>query len=311
MNNPNHPAGLDQVVHALKAAADPTRARLLALLSHGELAVHEICEILDQSQPRVSRHLRLLVEAGFLVRFREQKLVYYRLPVDGRGRAWWEVLRQLLRAGDPQLEDDRRQMLSVVAARAMNARKELHTMNPERGLAEGLEDLEALLLEELGPVGVGSLLDVGTGTGRMIEILGRRAKHAVGVDISPSALKVARTRVHGAGLAHVEFRQGDMYRLPGPDASFDLVSLERLLGQAERPAKALAEAARMLKPGGRLLVIEHYEDIGAQGANPLLQLQEWISAAGLVVRRLHPCDLRGGHYLIALAGHADGVERAA
>lgn len=311
MKNKNHPADLDRVVYSLKAAADPSRIRLLALLSHGELAVHEICDILGQSQPRVSRHLRLLVEAGFLVRFREQKLVYYRPPVEGRGQAWWGLLRQLVRADDAQLETDRRRMLAVVAARAQDARKEMHVTSVEGGSTEGLEDLQAVLLEALGPVGIGSMLDIGTGTGHMIECLGRRAQHAVGMDISSSALKVARTRVHGSGLSHVEFRQGDMYRLPSADASFDLVSVERLLADAAQPVKALSEAARTLKPGGRLLVVEHYDDIAARGANPLVLVQEWMAAAGLAVQRLHPIDLRSGHYLIVLAGHADKAERAA
>ncbi|MGC4028046.1 MAG: metalloregulator ArsR/SmtB family transcription factor [Steroidobacteraceae bacterium] len=301
------------MVHALKAAADPTRIRLLALLSHGELAVNEICEILGQSQPRVSRHLRLLTEAGFLVRFREQKQVYYRPPAEGQGRAWWELLRQMLRTDDAQLEQDRQRMAAVAAARARAAQDELHASStaaiPEEGTA--MDDLTALLLEEIGPVGIGSLLDIGTGTGRMIEVLGRRAQHAVGVDISTSALKLARTRVHGAGLAHVEFQRGDMYRLPSADASFDLVSLDRVLAQAERPEAAIAEAARTLKSGGRLLIVESFDDIAARGDNPLMLLRRWIAAARLQAQRLHPCYLQSGHYLIALAGRPEAQQAAA
>jgi ArsR family transcriptional regulator len=306
LNNPTYPAGLDAVVHGLKAAADPTRLRLLALLSHGELAVHEICEVLAQSQPRVSRHLRLLVEAGFLDRFREQQLVYYRAPTEGQGRAWWELLRQMLESEDPQLRRDRERMGTVIAERARAAAAELRAESPATEAAEApnaAEDLAAVVLEEIGPVGIGALLDVGTGTGRMLEVLGRRAQHAVGVDISTSALKLARTRVHGAGLAHVELQRGDMYRLPSADARFDLVNLDRVLAGAERPEAALREAARTLKAGGRLLIVDVYDGIGARGGNPLLLLRRWITAAGLEAQRLVPCELESGHYLIALAAH--------
>lgn len=296
LNNPSHPSDIAGVLQGLKAVADPTRIRLLALLSHGERSVNEICQIVGQSQPRVSRHLRVLTEAGFLVRFREQKLVYYRQPAEGRGPAWWGLLRQMLRTDDPQIQEDRQRMSA--ASSAAQGREEL-------------SDLAALLLEEIGPVGIGSLLDIGTGTGRMIEILGRFAQHAVGMDISTSALKQARQRVHGAGLAHVEFQRGDMYRLPAPDASFDLVSLDRVLAQAERPEAAISEAARTLKPGGRLLIVENFADITIHGGNPLLLLQRWIKGAGLATRRLHPCDLASGHYLIALAGRVDTQQVAA
>jgi SAM-dependent methyltransferase len=305
LNSLTYPSDLSGVVRGLKAAADPTRLRLLSLLSRGELAVHEICEVLAQSQPRVSRHLRLLTEAGYLDRFREQQLVYYRAPIEGQGRAWWELLRQMLDSDDPQLKRDRERMGAVIAERARAATVELHAESPATaaaGALDGAEDLAAVVLEELGPVGIGALLDIGTGTGRMIEVLGRRAQHAVGVDISASALKLARTRVHGAGLAHVEFHHGDMYRLPSADASFDLVNLDRVLAQAERPEAALREAARTLKGNGRLLIVDAYDGIAARGGNPLLLLRRWIAAAGLETQRLHPCELESGHYLIALAG---------
>jgi SAM-dependent methyltransferase len=296
---------LSVVIRGLKAAADPTRLRLLSLLSRGELAVHEICEVLAQSQPRVSRHLRVLTEAGYLDHFREQQLVYYRAPVEGRGRAWWELLRPMLDADDVQLRRDRERMSAVIAERARAAAAELHAESTGvAGAPDGTDDLAAVVLEEIGPVGIGALLDVGTGTGRMIEVLGRRAQHAVGVDISTSALKLARTRVHGAGLAHVEFQRGDMYRLPSADASFDLVNLDRVLAHAARPEAALREAARTLKEGGRLLIVDRFDDIGARGGNPLLLLLRWIAAAGLEAQRLHPCELESGHYLIALAGRS-------
>src|SRR5271165_6211208 len=199
---------LVQVVQALKGAAEPTRLRLLVLLSHGEFTVGELCRVLGQSQPRISRHLRVLSAAGFLERFREQQCVYYRAPVQGRALEWSRLLFSML---DPQtalLRRDREHAARVVRERATVGDS---AAGSEAGRSREL--LEAVLLEELGPAGVGELLDIGTGTGLMLEILGPRSRHAIGIDLSAPALRLARTRVHGAGLSHCEFRRGDMYGL--------------------------------------------------------------------------------------------------
>ena len=290
-----------EVVRALKSAAEPTRLRLLFLLSQAEYTVGELCEVLGQSQPRISRHLRLLTEAGLLDRFREQQCVYYRAPVSGRYLEW---LRQLLSMGDPDapvLRLDRERAARVVGDRARVAARQL-------GQAETLstprDDLTSVLLELLGPASVGELLDIGTGSGLMMEILGARARHAMGIDISVPALRLARTRVHTAGLAHCEFRRGDMYRLPFDDASFDTVTIDRVLASAERPVAALSEAARILRADGRLIVVEDFDQIDARGSdNPLSQLRRWFASAGMNAGRLQPCDLAGQHYIVAIAQH--------
>jgi ubiquinone/menaquinone biosynthesis C-methylase UbiE len=138
----------------------------------------------------------------------------------------------------------------------------------------------------------------------MLEIRGPRARWAVGVDISVPALRLARTRVHGAGLAHCEFRRGDMYSLPFDDACFDTVSIDRVLASAERPAAAIAEAARTLRPDGRLIIVEDFDQIDARaGDNPLSQLRRWFAAAGMSADRLRPCDLGARHFILALAHH--------
>jgi ArsR family transcriptional regulator len=293
---------LGQVVRALKSAAEPTRLRLLVLLSHGELTVSELCCVLEQSQPRISRHLRVLTEAGFLDRFREQQCVYYRAPVSGRYLEW---SRQVLSMADPDtavLKHDRERAARVVRDRANVAAQQLN-----RNQADGAgprEDLTSVLLEELGPSSVGELLDIGTGSGLMLEILGPRAQHAVGIDISTPALRVARTRVHGVGLSHCEFRRGDMYRLPCEDGAFDIVTIDRVLALAEHPVAALAEAARALRPGGRLVVIEDFEQLAARAAdNPLAHLRRWLAGGGFDGARLRPCDLAARHFIIALARH--------
>jgi DNA-binding transcriptional ArsR family regulator len=314
---------LGEVVRALKGAAEPTRLRLLFLLSQAEYTVGELAVVLNQSQPRISRHLRLLTEAGFLDRFREQQCVYYRAPSNGRYLEWQ---RQLMGMADPDaqvLKRDRERALNVIGNRALVAARQLGAAQAAAsgavaeaetpgGLAAGAagSELSKLLLEELGPNPIGELLDIGTGSGLMLQILGPRARHAVGVDISVPALRLARTRIHGAGLSHCEFRRGDMYSLPYDDASFDTVSIDRVLAAAERPAAAIVEAARTLRPDGRLIVIEDFDQIDARASdNPLSQLRRWFSAAGMNTDRLRPCDLAGRHFIVALAHHGQRPSR--
>jgi ArsR family transcriptional regulator len=282
---------LAEVVRALKSSAEPTRLRLLALLSHGEFTVGELCAIVGQSQPALSHHLRLLTEAGLADRFREQRCVYYRAPAKGRHLEW---LRSLLAMLDPeatQLVRDRER-----AARVLQQRKVAATPSGPG------DEIASVLLEELGASSVGELLDIGTGAGLMLQILGPRARHAVGVDISTPALRLARTRIHGAGLAHCEFRQGDMYALALADGSFDTVTMDRVLASSESPTRALVEAARTLRIGGRLIVVEDFDQIDACASdNALAQLRRWLAAAGLQAERLRPCDLHSGHFIVVLA----------
>jgi SAM-dependent methyltransferase len=299
---------LAAMVAALKSAAESTRLRLLALLSHGELTVGEICRVLGQSQPRVSRHLRLLTEAGFLDRFREQQCVYYRTPVSGARFGWLRQLVEQIDVSDPVLRRDRERMLQVVAARGRAASLQMQGEKRQQNgdVTVAPEALAALVLEEVGPVGIGALLDVGTGSGGLLSLLARRARHAVGVDISAPALRAARTRLHGAGLSHCEFHRGDMYELPCEDQMFDTVTMDRVLGNAARPAAAIAEAARTLRPGGRLIIVEDFDAMDeAGGEDPLRRLRSWLRSAGLDTDRLRPCDLDSGHFLIATAHRAE------
>jgi SAM-dependent methyltransferase len=312
---------LGEVVRALKSAAEPTRLRLLFLLSQAEYTVGELATVLNQSQPRISRHLRLLTEAGFLDRFREQQCVYYRAPTNARYLEWQ---RQLLAMADPDaqlLKRDRERAAQVIGDRGRIAARQLGAAAARGAIPGGADppraadaadaaELSSLLLEELGPVPVGELLDIGTGSGLMLQILGPRARRAVGVDISVPALRLARTRVHGAGLSHCEFRRGDMYSLPYDDASFDTVSIDRVLAAADRPAATIAEAARTLRADGRLIVIEDFDQIGTRAPdNPLSQLRRWFAAAGMNADRLRPCDLGGRHYIVALAHHGHRPSR--
>lgn len=292
-------------IATLRAAAEPTRLRLLALLAHGELTVGEICRIVGQSQPRISRHLKVLSDAGLLDRFREQHWVYYRAPA-GQTRDTVDNLLALVNPNDEVLRRDHRKLESVVAERGRQA----------SGSAQGWLDLPAevdqILLHEAGSAPVGALLDVGTGSGHLLELLGANARRAIGVDISSEALRLARANVHSAGLSHCELQRGDMYDLPFEAGLFDTAVVDRVLASAVRPAAALAEIARTLRPGARLIVVEDFDVLFEAGAaNPIATLRGWFVQAGLVCDRVRPVDTEQGHLLIAVARRTSPVTAAA
>jgi ArsR family transcriptional regulator len=291
------PASFLPAVSALRAVAEPTRLRLLALLARAELTVGEICEVIGQSQPRASRHLKLLCDAGLLDRFREQHWVYYRAPASGPARdTVWQLLA-LVDDEDDVLRRDRKRMEQVIAERGRRAADELAS-DP---LLKSSELVDATVLEELAGEPIGALLDVGTGSGHMLQLLGAKATRAVGVDISSDALRLARTKVHGAGLSHCELQRGDMYDLPFAVPLFDTVIIERVLAEAERPLVALAEISRTLKHGGRVILIEDFDLLtGASGANPIATLRDWFGKTGLEFSRVRPVDTEAGHLLVAI-----------
>jgi DNA-binding transcriptional ArsR family regulator/precorrin-6B methylase 2 len=284
-------------VSALRAAAEPTRLRLLALLARAELTVGEICDVIGQSQPRVSRHLKLLCDAALLDRLREQLWVYYRVPASGTARETVVQLLALVDENDDVLRRDRRRLEEVIAERGRRAADELAG---ERG-TETSEVIDATVLEELSAEPIGALLDVGTGSGHILKLLGAKATRAVGIDISSDALRVARTKVHSAGLSHCELQRGDMYDLPFAAPLFDTAVAERVLADAERPVLALAEICRTLKHGGRAIVIEDFDAlIAVSPANPIATLREWFAKSGLEITRVRPVDTEAGHLLLAI-----------
>jgi ArsR family transcriptional regulator len=249
---------MDRLLLALRAAAEPTRLRLLALAARGEFCVMEFTEILGQSQPRLSRHLKLLCDAGLLERVPEGANVWFALP-GGADLALVHDLLARLPPDDPILESDRRQAARVLAERARIAsdsfRRQGADWDEMRALGLPAAEVEAALLR-LVPQDAGRLLDIGTGTGRVLELLAPRIARGLGVDASKAMLALARSRLSRAGCAHCAVRLGDMYRLPLADASFDLVVLQMVLHHAEDPAGVLAEAARVLRPGGTAIVID-------------------------------------------------------
>lgn len=245
---------------ALEAAGEPTRLRLLALLAEAELTVSEIVTILGQSQPRVSRHLKLLVEAGLVDRHREGAWAFFRLaeqaPLAGLARATLAALD----AADATLAADRARLNEVRAARADAAARYFATHAADwarlRALHVPEARVEAALGEMIGPGPFHALLDLGAGSGRMLELFAPRAARAVGVDQSPAMLAVARAHLEKAGLRAVQLRQGDLYALPVERDGYDVAIIHQVLHYLDDPARALREAARVLRPGGRLFVVD-------------------------------------------------------
>jgi len=281
---------VDELLLQLRAAAEPTRLRLLALCARGAFCVSDLCEVLGQSQPRLSRHLKLLVEAGLLQRMPEGANAYFQVPADA---GLVHLLLDRLPADDALVAADRRQAVRLAAERARAAsesfRREGADWDEMRALGLPAAAIEAALLAVL-PARIGRLLDIGTGTGRLLEVLAPRAESATGIDASRAMLALARARLTERGLgSHCAVRQGDLYRLPFADAAFDVVTLQMVLHYAEDPATALAEAARVLKPDGVMAIADlgrhERTELAAQHAHrwPGIaepQLAAWLAEAG-------------------------------
>ncbi|PWQ97080.1 ArsR/SmtB family transcription factor [Leucothrix arctica] len=251
---------LDTLLAALRAAGEHTRLRLLTLCARSELSVSELTQILGQSQPRVSRHLKLMVEAGLLERFPEGAQVFYRLSDRASVAPLAKVLVSLLDEKDAVLGRDLSRLDQVKDARALEAQsyfqKVAENWSDLRKLHVPQEQIEAELRALVGEGKVNRLLDIGTGTGRVLELLADRTESGVGVDFTSGMLAVARNNLEQAGLTHMQVRKGDMTALPLASRSFDLVTMNLVLHFTDDPAMAIQEAARVLAPKGRLFVVD-------------------------------------------------------
>lgn len=252
--------GLDDLVDILKAAGEPTRLRLLALLAAGDLTVTDLTEILGQSQPRISRHLKLLGEVSLIDRYQEGAWAFFRLKQEGKTAA---LVRQLLRAAsenDPVLLRDGERLAAVKQARAERAQdyfsRNAAAWDELRRLHVSDDQVEAELRKLVGPEKIEALLDLGTGTGRILELFQNQYRRATGVDASRDMLAVARANLDRAGVHHATVRLGDIFNLPLEGQEFDLVIIHQVLHFLDQPELAIAEAARMLKPGGRLAIVD-------------------------------------------------------
>lgn len=251
---------MEKLLGGLRAAAEPTRLRLLAVCAHGELSVGELTQIMGQSQPRVSRHLKLLCEAGLLERFREGTNAFYHLAKEGAPGRLAQMLVDTIPAGDAVVALDLERLAGIKRDRAAAAAKYFQAVAPKwdevRSLYVDEREVERILLDFVPAGSGGALLDIGTGTGRIVELLAPHVDRATGVDLSRSMLAFARAKIEGAKLANASIRQSDMYQLPWQAANFDIVTIHQVLHFADQPARVIAEAARVLRPGGQLIVVD-------------------------------------------------------
>ena len=255
---------MQHLLTMLQAAADPSRVRLLFLLSEAELTVSELTSIMGQSQPRVSRHLKLLCEAGLLQRFKEGSWVFHRLTDQPAGASFAKALMTLPLEDRALLDADRDRLRTVRASRAAAAatffRQNASDWERLRSLHAPEKDVENSILRVLGSAPIDSLLDAGTGTGRMLELLAPHIGRGIGVDVSAEMLAIARDRLERAAAHHCQVRLADIYRLPFRSATqesgFDAVLFHQVLHYFDEPQMAVAEVARVMKPGARLAIVD-------------------------------------------------------
>lgn len=283
-----------ELLEALRAAGEPTRLRILAVLDGGELTVSELCRVLGQSQPRVSRHLRLLCEAGVLERHAEGTSAFYRLTSDGIGHDLAAALLALLDRNDPPLERDGARLSSIRSERAAAAADYFESVASRwdaiRNLHVADEDVERALLAAVGERPIERLLDIGTGTGRILELFADRVGTGLGIDLSREMLNVARSRLDQRRLTNCSVRQGSVYDLDVAPASIDVAVLHHVLHFLDDPAAAIAQAANVLRPDGALIVVDFAAhtrgELRTDFAHRRLgfsdeQVSMWCAAAGL------------------------------
>lgn len=290
---------MDRLLQAMRAVAEPTRLRLVHLCAHSELTVSDLVQLMGQSQPRLSRHLKLLVEGGVLVRHQEGAWARYRLADAPHGvgepAAYVHAVLDLLPSEDPTLARDLERLEALRERRDQEAAAYFERNAAQWDRIRALHVDEAALVDRLQAITVawrfGRMLDIGTGTGKLLELFAPRAEAAIGVDLSADMLRIARAAIERDGLTHCQVRQADMLQLPYDDADFDTALLHMVLHYAAEPGAALAEAARVLRPGGRALIVDFEEhalaELRAEHAHRWPgfsdnRMRDWLSAAGFV-----------------------------
>ncbi|MBO9710800.1 MAG: metalloregulator ArsR/SmtB family transcription factor [Caulobacter sp.] len=287
----------EQMVDLLRAAGEATRLRVLALLAAEELSVLELCRVLDQSQPRVSRHLKLLAEAGLVERFPDGAWVFYRLAVKSPGRDLVLRVLDLIDQQDAVIRADADKLALVRAERTAGAQayfaRNAARWNQISALYDEAE-VEAAILAAAGEGPFEEMVDLGVGAGRMLTLLGKRASNALGLDLSQQMLNIARDEVAKAGLAQCELRHGDIFATGLPGGCADLVTVHQVLHYLGDPAAAVEEAARLVTPGGLLLIADfapHDHEFLREGHQHRRlgfadhEIVGWVEAGGLVMDR--------------------------
>ncbi len=289
------PRAVERVVEALSAAGEPSRLRALALLTEGELAVGELAQALGQSQPRISRHLRLLTEAGMVERVPEGAWVFYRLADPrGRERRLADAALAMIDPADPVLARDRERLGEIRAAREAAAAEyfERNAANWDRVRALHLPeaDIDSAILAAAGKGPFDLMVDVGVGSGRMLQLFAEHVRRAEGFDTSRQMLAIARSSIAGLAPGRASVRFGDAYAPPVETGSADLVTIHQVLHFLSDPGRAIAEAARALKPGGRLVIADFaphkLEFLREEHAHRRLgfsdvEIEGWCAAAGI------------------------------
>ena len=303
-----------------QALADPTRLRIVILLRAMELSVGELAQILGQSQPRVSRHLKVLADARIVERRKEGSWVFLTLAEAAALTPLFALIDAWADAGSSAgFATDAARIQAIRAERAEAANlyfaSHAETWDQIRSLHVAESEVERAIDRALGRRPLGQLVDIGTGTGRMLELFGPRAKVAIGIDRSSDMLRLARVKLEAAGIAS-SLRQGDMYALPLGDRSADTIVIHQVLHYAHSPAAAIAEAARVLGPGGTLLIVDfaahEREELRVRDAHIRLGFEDeamagWFTAAGLALD--HVEHLEGGELTVTLWRGIKGAER--
>jgi len=299
---------MNALLAGLRAVAEPTRLRLLAILAGGELTVSEITRVLRQSQPRVSRHLKLLCDAGLLERSREGAWAFYRVARSGPGGGLTAALLELLPDGDAGLARDRERLALIRSERAERAaayfRENAESWDSIRDLYVGEAAVERAMLEAAGEGDLGDLVDLGTGTGRILELFSPRVRRGTGIDSSREMLNVARANSSARGIGNCQVRLGNLYDVPLESGCADVVTLHHVLHFLDDPAAAIREGARLLRPRGRMLVVDFaphgLEFLRTEHAHRRLGLADdevarWCDDAGLSAFEVRHLEAAGGN----------------
>lgn len=287
----------DKLLGQFKALADPTKVRLVALGAVAECSVSELTQVTGQSQPRISQHLKQLCAVNLLERFRDGHFVYYRVPTRGADSVARRRLLALLPGDEPQFTQDTNRL------RALRAH--------DKPVAPTADDrlLHRALVELTVAGSLGDLLDIGCGQGRLLKLLASRAQRVVGVDIDSDARQIARAEMLLAGLPNCTLRQGDMYSLPFADGEFDTIILDDVLAGADEPKRVVDEALRLLKDGGRILLLESVGD--GQVAELQRRFVEWAALTGMRLAMPRSIPDKNAAWLLAVATPGDRAFTAA
>ncbi len=292
---------LDGILNVFRAIGEETRLRIMALLTRGELTVSEITQILGQSQPRVSRHLKILTDAGLVEKFREGSWMFYRVtarPPEATD-AILGAVEALNGSGDRVVARDGDRFDQSRQARAASAAAYFEKNAAEWDTVRGLQIEEATVEKRMralveGEKG-GLFIDIGTGTGRMLTVFADAYEEGVGYDLSREMLAVARANLEKAGVAHAQVRHGDLFSLPVETSTADIVCIHHVLHFLAEPGAAVREASRLLKPGGALIISDfaphEIELLRAEHAHRRLgfpddEVASWCAACGLDLEKI-------------------------